>query len=427
MYFNLKDPKADKESLIVLRYFISKTEGRFVFSTGLTISPKDWDKNTKMAKAARGRADLSSINRKLQEHVSFLEKTLSDFDLNNIALTKENLKGRFLANFKDEINNFEIKYFTDFVQNFINEIPGLTNRTTKRSYSPRKIIQYKSTHNRLKDFESFSKNKIRLDHFTLAVYDKLVDFLKTDKGYSLNTVGDIIKNVKVFLNRAEDKGYVLHPDYKKPAFAILREDSVAIALSEAEIEKLFQHDFSKNPRLENCRDLSLIGLWTGLRVSDFLSLPAINAEDKFITVQPKKTKHSSGVKVVIPLHHHIKTMVRERGMPRSISDVKFNKYFKEVCKEVGLTDVVEGTKVVKQENTGRFRKETGIYPKYQVVSSHTCRRSFATNLYKMNFPAISIMKITGHTTEKSFLTYIKVTPTEHAEKLLEHWKAYYGR
>lgn len=110
-----------------------------------------------------------------------------------------------------------------------------------------------------------------------------------------------------------------------------------------------------------------------------------------------------------------------------ISDVKFNKYFKEVCEAVGFTEVVKGSKLIQLYEGGPYRKKKGFYPKYELTSSHACRRSFATNLYKMNFPTLSIMSITGHTTEKSFLTYIKVTPTEHAEKLLQHWKEYYGR
>lgn len=163
-------------------------------------------------------------------------------------------------------------------------------------------------------------------------------------------------------------------------------------------------------------------MWTGLRVSDFLSLPDIQLDDEFITVQPKKTLNSSAIKVIIPLHHHIKEVIEKRGMPRMISDVNFNLYFKEVCEKIGLTKLVKGSLM----NPEKKRKEVGMYPKYKLVSSHTCRRSFATNLYKSNFPTLSIMKITGHTTEKSFLTYIKVTPKEHAEKLLSHWNEYYA-
>jgi len=31
------------------------------------------------------------------------------------------------------------------------------------------------------------------------------------------------------------------------------------------------------------------------------------------------------------------------------------------------------------------------------------------------------MAITGHHTEAAFLSYIKVTPDEHAKKLQQHW------
>ena len=59
-------------------------------------------------------------------------------------------------------------------------------------------------------------------------------------------------------------------------------------------------------------------------------------------------------------------------------------------------------------------------PKYQLVSSHTARRSFATNAYKSGVPTIAIMKITGHTKESTFLKYIKVSAQENADMLSRH-------
>ena len=55
--------------------------------------------------------------------------------------------------------------------------------------------------------------------------------------------------------------------------------------------------------------------------------------------------------------------------------------------------------------------------KWQLLETHTARRSFATNMYKMGVPSITIMNITAHKTESAFLTYIKVTPNEHAKIL----------
>ena len=59
-------------------------------------------------------------------------------------------------------------------------------------------------------------------------------------------------------------------------------------------------------------------------------------------------------------------------------------------------------------------------PKFELISSHTARRSFATNAYLQNVPTISIMKITGHRTEKSFLKYIKISQEDNANKLISH-------
>ncbi len=422
MYFSLKNPKG-KESLIVLRYFVSKSEGRFVYSTGLKINPEDWDKNTKMAKASRGRTDLSSINRGLQKFSTFLEKTLTNFELNNIEITRQILKDRFFKEFKPDLNNsLKFTYLTEFIDDFIKKAPLLTNRVTNRKYSTVNIEGYQTTKKRLIKFEEYN-NKIRIDDFTIGHYDNLIDFLKIKGGYSVNSIGATIKNIKMFLKKAEEFGYTTHKDYKDSRFKVLKEVSKSIVLNEREIEDIFNYDFSSKPYLENCRDLAIIGLWTGLRVSDLLALPEIDTKEDYIIVQPKKTRNSSSIKVVIPLHHHIKEVINSRGMPRKISDVKFNKYFKEVCKYVGINNMVEGYKICKSGD--EYRKKEGMYPKHELVSSHTCRRSFATNLYKMNFPTLSIMSITGHTTEKNFLAYIKVTPKEHAEKLMQHWKEYY--
>jgi integrase len=428
MYFSLKKNTHNKDTLIVLRYYVSKKEGRFVFSTGLNISSDDWDFDNKIAKASRGRSDLSTINRQLGKYITFLDKTLLQLDFDDTAINKELLKAKFLKEFKpDQFKDSKFIYFTDYCLDFIKKAPELVNRNTKKKYTPTLLKHYKKTNKRIQEFENKINTRIRIDGFSLKLYDGLIEYLKTDKLYAINTIGEIIRNTKTLLGLAKKGGYKVHPDFLDSDFAALKEESVSIALSEEEIENIFTYDFSYNDKLENCRDLAIIGLWTGLRVSDFLALDDIDIKEDFITIQPKKTKFTSGITVVIPLHHHIKEVIAVRGMPRMIADVNFNLYFKEVCYKVGINDKVKGSLMQLDKKTGFFRKKLGVYEKYLIVSSHTCRRSFATNLYKMNIPSLSIMAITGHTTEKSFLKYIKVTPTEHAKKLLNHWKEYYRK
>ena len=79
-----------------------------------------------------------------------------------------------------------------------------------------------------------------------------------------------------------------------------------------------------------------------------------------------------------------------------------------------INDLVE---VVKTKGGLRISETK---PKFQLITTHVARRSFATNLYLAGIPSISIMKITGHRTERSFLKYIKISQEENAQKLMEH-------
>ena len=54
-----------------------------------------------------------------------------------------------------------------------------------------------------------------------------------------------------------------------------------------------------------------------------------------------------------------------------------------------------------------------------MIGTHTARRSFCTNAYLSKMPVIDIMALSGHTTEKEFYNYIKVTPQERAVKIAD--------
>jgi integrase len=128
-------------------------------------------------------------------------------------------------------------------------------------------------------------------------------------------------------------------------------------------------------------------------------------------------QHKTGKKVIIPLHPVVTAILNKYHgvLPKPVTNQEFNRELK---------NIAEAAKIKEQTHKAITKggvKTSKAYPKHKLVSSHCARRSFATNLYKSGFPTISIMAITGHTTERSFLKYIKVTPDEHALKLQEHW------
>ena len=226
------------------------------------------------------------------------------------------------------------------------------------------------------------------------------------------------------MNEAAERKLHTNTAHKSRKFKILSENVDSIYLNETELNTLFEYDFRTDPdlkdvtvrKLERVRDLFLIGAWTGCRFGDFTTIRPENIKDGFIYVEQEKT----GNRVKIPLHPVVSAILTryDGKLPRAISNQKFNDYIKDVAKAAGLAT----PETISYTKAGARVTETK--PKHELISSHTARRSFATNLYKSKFPTIGIMKLTGHTTEKSFLKYIKVTPDEHAEMLQKHWLEY---
>ena len=174
-----------------------------------------------------------------------------------------------------------------------------------------------------------------------------------------------------------------------------------------------------NKKLEEVRDHFIFGAWVGLRFSDFSNIKTENIiqidGDYFIKMITQKTKEL----VIIPCNPVVmeifdKYADRPNKLPKTISNQKFNYYIKDVCKLAEFNE------------KGRVSSR----PKdilAELVSSHTARRSFATNYYLQGFPTIDLMKITGHKTERSFLKYIRVSKLDTAKRLSEHIKTNWSR
>jgi integrase len=109
--------------------------------------------------------------------------------------------------------------------------------------------------------------------------------------------------------------------------------------------------------------------------------------------------------------------ITSNSLPPVISNQKMNEYLKDICKTV---DSLKKKEEVIYTKGGS--KVSSMVPKHKLVTTHTARRSFATNMYKQEVPTITIRKITGHKTESAFLRYIKATPSDHAAQMFEMWQ-----
>jgi len=120
----------------------------------------------------------------------------------------------------------------------------------------------------------------------------------------------------------------------------------------------------------------------------------------------KKATKKTNKKVILPIHDYVREIYTKYNgnISSGLTVQHFNRYMKKICKKVGLDEPI----------TYSYTKGgvllTDTKPKYELISSHTARRSAATNMYLTGrFKTFEIMSLTGHTTEKSFFRYIKVT------------------
>lgn len=385
----------------------------FSCSTGIWINKEDWniDKQRLKPKITSQNRDL--INSKLKEMKgSIIDNWIND-SLKKVPVSNDWLKDIIYHFFGiAKIDETDKIYFTDWVIKFIKESPKRLHKG--EPIAERTIKHYETTFNKIKAFEKINKTKLRHEHVDLKFYRNFIDYCRTVENLGNNTIGGYITNFKMWCKNIELEGLPINSQYKHSEFMALSNKTKDTYLNENEINAIFKHDFTENPRLDNTRDLFIIGLRTGLRISDFLRLKDINFIKGFIEIETAKT----GERVVIPLHHQIHSILEKRNgaLPNTISDQKFNLYIKEICQKVEINEMTEGAKV----NPETKRKETGTFPKFELISSHTCRRSFASNLYG-KLPNMTIMAITGHQNESVFLKYIKITKNEHAEALRRFW------
>lgn len=306
------------------------------------------------------------------------------------------------------------------VEDFIAAAPT-TIRHKGKPICAARLNHYKQV---LKNLQGMGADGVTIERADKSFYDSFVRYMYA-QGYKQNTIATRVKCIKSVINSLPMAERVGCEFVEPKKCAAVMEDIDNIALNEKELQALADLDLADNAYLDRVRDQFLLLAWTGCRYSDLGKLSRkyiVNEDgDSYFSLEQQKT----GAKVVIPILPPIVPILEKYDYqpPKPISNQRFNDYIKEVAQLAHLDDEVVTTHT--QQNKGEFvpgRVETRR-AKWQAVTAHTARRSFATNMYKRGFPTLAIMAITGHKTEKSFLTYIKVTEAENATMVLRQFKS----
>jgi len=375
----------------------------------------DWSDNKQRIKAK------TKINNKdfLNNQLEGLERFIID-NYNTDYNNKKHISGKWLKETvqrffgRVEKNETHKIYFVDWIEAFTENAHKI--HYNGKPIKARSINNYKTTLNILKEFETHKDTKYRFEDIDLGFHRDFIHYCLEEKKFNPNTTGNFISRIKTFCRNIELDNLPINPKFKHREFSAPKSKTFDIYLNDKEINTIYNFDFSKSQKFDNARDLFIIGLRTGLRVSDFMRIKKENILGNVINITTQKTNEN----LTIPIHPQFKEILNKRNgnFPREISSQKFNLYIKDICEEAKINDQVYGSLLNSETN----RKDNGIYPKYKLVSSHTCRRSFATNLFLGGFDNFTIMKATGHRSEKQFINYIKASQDEHIKKLSEYWE-----
>lgn len=407
--FYLKDVKAKKATPIYMQSKYNCYE-RLMLTTGEKILPEHWNPNTKRAIIKYNRLEYSAIN----DWLSKMEMAAKDYFrsckfegfIPTASQLKMHLEQKFNLNPKRPVVISKILPIT--VLSYIDKF--ITNEENNKSEGT--IFVYKTCKRHLTGFLNFlGKKDINFEEIDEDFYTGFIQYLN-NMNFARNTVGKQIKVLKTFLNAATERGINTNMFFKSKLFKKPIEDVDKIALSETEIQSIYSLNLSGEGSIEAVRDLFVVACYTGFRFSDFSTLTREHISENFITKTTLKTK----AKVIIPIHPIVRDILKkyENNIPSAYTNAHANRLLKEIAKRAKINTDIEIIKTVAGKTV------RNVYKKWELVSTHAGRRSFATNSYLAGVPAISIMKMTSHKSESVFLQYIRVSELENAEMIQGH-------
>jgi len=228
--------------------------------------------------------------------------------------------------------------------------------------------------------------------------------------YAPNTIARAIRFIKTFCKHAQSNGLEVSYQLSSVKSKNVKVDKVYLTFED--IEKIENTDYKSN--LENAKDWLIISCYTGQRVSDFMRFTKSmiryekNKNDGELKPLLEFTQKKTGKIMTVPLHKKVIEILKKRNgeFPYLVSDQKYNKHIKDICLEAKINQLSKGSKNLETEKGSKiYRKVAGAYPKWELVTSHIGRRSFASNFYG-EVPTTYLTYITGHSTEVMFLNYI---------------------
>lgn len=379
----------------------------FKYYLPFSVLPSKWDNKKQMMKKVRFNTDAANINNELSKLSNVVRSYSIDCNINNVRITKSKLSALMKEYFKKSQRKKKQSgkiTFEKFIDLFIEQQSSKVSKD--------RVKRYKVFKNHFLKFQKDQSTTYNFHQIDFSFYSDFIDYFFEQIESTPNTAGVHIAILKKIMKEAKKQKLHDNTDYEgfsKPSNKVNR-----FYLNDFEILQIWNTQYEQ-PYLQKAKDIFVFACLVGLRYSDFSQIKphhiVITQNGYKLSKITKKTEEP----VEIPLKPiGIEILKKYNFKLPSISNQKLNNYVKELGMIAGIDNEV--TKLSYKGN----QVEELVLKKYDVISSHTARRSFCTNAFLAGVPIPLIMILSGHTTEKAFMKYICITKEQASKKLAAH-------
>lgn len=417
--------------------------------TNIWLPVQAWDRKRQKVKRSIKHAHIISMDmiETIEEKLNRIEKNVFENVIKNprIIQTKNWLQKIVDSACNDTSSKPYVKSdlfhkdyipLMNYIEQYVHQAECGYRLTLKRGekFSCHTIRSLKNFRNIFKEYCFYYKITPNYNDIDMDFYFKFKHYLSINKNYAANTTGRIIQTLKTIMLAARDNGFHENFHIYNRAFKVdnFRTDNIFLNMEQLSILYEISNAVSPYSNLEpdirktifvkyslehisdsilkkwsDILDVFLVGCHTGQRFSDYSrinrNMICMLYKKEFIKITQQKTKTT----VYIPIRKEVyEILKRHNGILPYVREQELNACIKKICRHAGFTQQV-AVKIRKGGNTTVIQSAF-----YNLVKSHTARRSLATNMYKMGTDLASIMSITGHSSEAVLKRYLKLDEIE---------------
>ncbi len=409
--FYLESRKDSEGNLItenVPIYLSATFEGkRLLYYTGYRVDASKWDSSLQKVKRNRFNKSGDSATEINGYLVELQAKTLEIYRERktlrqpvSTSYLRDELKKRMGEDSSNTLSFFDV--FELFI----------TSEKEANTWTSGTVTKFRTNLAHLKAFQK----KIDFEDINESFLNRYVSFQRNTLDHRNTTIAKNLRIFKWFMNWATKKGYNTNMSYKDfdPELKGTTRNQNIIFLTWEEFTHLYNLEIPKQ-YLAQVRDVFCFCCVTGLRYSDVSNLKRSNIKSDAIEFTTIKTEDT----LRIQLNQYSRAILAkyasipfkdDKCLP-VISNQKMNEYLKELGK---FAHIDQPETIVYYKGAERIEK---TYQKWELLSTHTGRKTFVTNALSFGIPAEVVMSWTGHKDHKVMENYFKVIEKQQVSEM----------